>query len=627
MNNFAHIDRIAAKVDALIVAKAESPPISRHAATKIQEIFPPSIPAPSGNTRPSDSPSKAKGKTCDYGGGRFELSAQGVYFHGTDKDGNEQPPKWVCSPLAVIAKTRDNASGEWGRLLEWQDSDGVAHRWAMPLELLQGDGLEVRRELVRLGLHIGASKAARDLLATYLQVWPIEQRARCVERLGWHGGVYVTPSEAVGETDEITVFQNSNAIEPALFTAGTLEGWRETVGSMAAGNSRLMFALCVAFAAPLADVVGEDSGGFHLRGASSSGKSTALKLAASIWGNPAKYPRLWRATANGLEGLAALHNDGLLILDELSQIDPREAGEAAYLLANGQGKTRAGKTGAARKSASWRLLFLSAGEETLAAMMGKAGKSANAGQEIRLADIEADAGAGMGAFENIHQSETPAAFALALKDAASAHHGAAGMEWLRCIVQDRADIAGMASGALAQFVQTVCPPQVSGQVQRVARRFALVAFAGELASHYGITGWQQGQATAAAKTCFTAWLEGFGGGGNKEGRALLEQVRAFIELHGASRFEELGATHAQRVPNRAGFMRTNEAGQREYLVLPEVFKRELCKGFALSAACKELQGAGWLLTKEATRYTQKPRLPEIGATRVYVLGAGVLEGE
>ncbi|WP_457589305.1 DUF927 domain-containing protein, partial [Legionella pneumophila] len=49
--------------------------------------------------------------------------------------------------------------------------------------------------------------------------------------------------------------------------------------------------------------------------------------------------RLWRSTTNGLEGLAALHNDGLLILDELSQMDPREAGEAAYLLANGQGKT------------------------------------------------------------------------------------------------------------------------------------------------------------------------------------------------------------------------------------------------------------------------------------------------
>ena len=104
---------------------------------------------------------------------------------------------------------------------------------------------------------------------------------------------------------------------------------------LAQGNSRLVFALSVAFAGPLANVAGEDSGGFHIRGGTSIGKSTALKVAASVWGDPVAYPRLWRATANGLEGLAALHNDGLLILDELSQIDPKEAGEAAYLLANG----------------------------------------------------------------------------------------------------------------------------------------------------------------------------------------------------------------------------------------------------------------------------------------------------
>jgi uncharacterized protein (DUF927 family) len=43
----------------------------------------------------------------------------------------------------------------------------------------------------------------------------------------------------------------------------------------------------------------------------------------------------------------------LLILDELSQMDAREAGEAAYLLANGRGKARASRMGTARQSASW----------------------------------------------------------------------------------------------------------------------------------------------------------------------------------------------------------------------------------------------------------------------------------
>jgi len=90
----------------------------------------------------------------DYGGGRFEVSPRGVFFIGTDKDGNELSPRWICSPISVVAMTRDAKSGEWGRLLEWRDDDKVRHQWAMPLELLQGDGSDVRRELARLGLSI-----------------------------------------------------------------------------------------------------------------------------------------------------------------------------------------------------------------------------------------------------------------------------------------------------------------------------------------------------------------------------------------------------------------------------------------------------------------------------------------
>lgn len=577
------------------------------------------------------------GERCPYGGGEFEVSPAGVTFIGIDKDGERLPALWICSPLRVRAKTRDAKSGEWGRLLEWGDDDLVRHQWAMPLELLQGDGADVRRELARLGLAISPGKKARDLLASFLQVWPVEDRARCVERLGWHSGVFVTPAESIGQHEEIVVFQNAHAIEPAFSVAGTPEEWRDTVGRLAAGNSRLVFALSVAFAGALADVVGEDSGGFHLRGASSSGKTTALKVAASVWGNPSAYPRLWRATANGLEGLAALHNDGLLILDELSQIDPKEAGEAAYLLANGQGKARASRTGTARQSARWRLLFLSAGEESLTALMARGGRKANAGQEIRLADIEADAGVGMGAFEALHEQPTAAALALALKDAATKNHGAIGSAWLRCVVTDRPRLVDFIADGIKRFVADVAPKDAAGQVLRVARRFGLVAMAGELASGcdlvgpgYGLTGWAEGEATTAARKCFAAWLEGFGGTGNREERAMLAQVRAFFEAHGASRFARLDDTFPdvdQRIVNRAGFVRNIPTGEREFLVLPEVFRREVCAGFDTKAATRALVEAGWIEPGGDGRTTQKPRIPGIGPTRCYVFTGRMWEGE
>ena len=65
-----------------------------------------------------------------------------------------------------------------------------------------------------------------------------------------------------------------------------------------------------------------ESGGFHYRGDSSGGKTTALKLAASVYGGTS-YLQRWRSTDNALEATAAQHSDCLLILDELAQTDPK----------------------------------------------------------------------------------------------------------------------------------------------------------------------------------------------------------------------------------------------------------------------------------------------------------------
>ncbi len=497
---------------------------------------------------------------CDYTGGRFRLTNEGLTYIGIDRDGTPLPPRWICAPLHIVAKTRDAQSGEWGRLLEWQDDDGITHQWAMPLALLQGDASDVRRELARLGLSISPHRTARDLLASYLQVFPVDARARCVDKLGWHGDVFVTASQCIGQSTEKIVFQNTNAIEPAMSIKGSVDKWRDSIGRLASGNSRLVFAISVALAPVLAKIVGEDSGGFHFRGASSSGKSTALSLAASVWGNPQSYCRLWRSTTNGLEGLAALHNDGLLILDELSQMDPREAGEAAYLLANGQGKTRASRTGTVRQSSRWSLFFLSAGEESLTALMAKSGQRINAGQEIRLADIEADAGCQMGIFETIHDQLSPASMALSLKKYSSGYHGAIGRAWLNQVVANRQTISRFITDTIQSFVDIVIQPDATGQIIRVARRFALVAAAGELASQFGLTGWKKGESFHAAKTCFIAWQDAFGVDGHREDRAIMAQVRAFFESHGASRFDNVNSPNNDKILNRAGFYHTDGEG-------------------------------------------------------------------
>ena len=493
--------------------------------------------------------------------------------------------------------------------------------------MLQGDSADVRRELARLGLSISPSKMARDLLASYLQVVPIEARARCVDKLGWHGDIFVTASESIGCSTERVVFQNKNFIEPAQSVAGTMEEWGDTIGQLSSGNSRLIFAISTAFAPTLAKLVGEDSGGFHFRGASSSGKTTALKVAASVWGKPDGYCRLWRSTTNGLEGLAALHNDGLLILDELSQMDPKDLGEAAYLLANGQGKIRASRHGTVKPSSRWSLFFLSAGEESLSALMARSGQRTNAGQEIRLADIEADAGMEMGLFENIHNQLSPATMALSLKDYASRYHGAVGMAWLRKVVENHRSLANELPAYLQNFVEYSRLWSNSGQTARVARRFGLVAIAGELATEYGLTGWKKGEAIQAVQICFKNWVDNFGVYGNREERAMLSQVRAFFESHGTSRFDSINTPNSERIQNRAGFYRTDAQGFRLYMVLAEVFKNEVCQGFDPKTVAKVLLNEGWIFPANDGSLSQKPRIKGVGTPRVYVFTDKIWGGE
>ncbi len=154
---------------------------------------------------------------------------------------------------------------------------------------------------------------------------------------------------------------------PIFHSTGTLETWQARIAARCVGNSRLIFSLGAAFAGPLLGICHEENGGFHLRGASSTGKTTSLYVAASLFGGK-DYIQRWRATANGLEATAKMYNDLLLPLDEMGEINPKDAGEVAYMLGNGTGKARAraDKSGGARDKAKFRCLFLSTGEISLA---------------------------------------------------------------------------------------------------------------------------------------------------------------------------------------------------------------------------------------------------------------------
>ena len=600
---------------------------------------------------------RGKGATSpDDGAARddpFTVDGDGVWYHGRDREGNPTRPLWLCSPLHVEALTRNQDDEDWGTLLVFFDRSGKRKQWAMPARMLSGDGGEYRSILLSKGLGIATGPTARNRLTEYIQNRHVEELARCTDRIGWHGTAFVLPHETIGDDAERIVFQSDNQMENTFRSKRDAAAWVERIGTLCVGNSRLVFAVACAFAGPLLRPAGMESGGFHLRGDSSSGKTTALRLAASVYGGPS-YMQRWRTTDNALEAIAAQHCDSLLILDELAQVEGKVAGECAYMLANEQSKARATRGGAARARLSWRLLFLSAGELGLTDHMAEGGKRARTGQEVRMADIPADAGAGLGAFENVHGYGGGAAFSAALSREAGLCHGTVGHAWLQWLARDALSMRDRVRQLQNELTAKWVPAGASGQVSRVAARFALVAAAGELATEAGLTGWTRGESEQGARRCFDAWLAARGGAGNGEVTAMLRQVRRFFENHGEGRFtwwHRATDDHSAKTLQRAGFRRLVDADgkpikmqktgytpgtsnadkaiyddltaidgeqtQVEYFVLPEVFRTEVCQGFDYQSVCRELLSKGCLAPDSGRPFDCRARLPGVGQANCY----------
>jgi putative DNA primase/helicase len=579
-------------------------------------------------------------------------------WHIESKDDGEPVETWLAGPFEILGETRNQESSAWGLYLRWLDADGNAHAWAMARALLAGrDASAWRCVLADGGLRIATTTKARGLLSSYFDGFRTGRRVLCVERTGWHrdGAAFVLPDETIfpattqnevgivgivgmpysrnglSDTDfkkcksvwsvsEQIVLQSQTASNPFL-VAGTLAGWQSTIGEWSRGNSRLMLALCAGFAAPLLFVSGEESGGYNFVGKTSSGKTTALVAAGSAWGKGSSsggYVQSWRATSNGLEGDAALHSDALLCLDELGQATATTASAAAYMLGNGSGKSRMKADGTARAVKSWRVMFLSTGEIGLEDKIAEENKArVKAGQLVRLVDIPADAGAGLGLFESLHGHTSAQAFADAIKSAAAINYGHAARAFIRAFLDNRNHAENMLKTRMRDGLADICHAGADSEVRRVAKRFLLCSIAGELASAWGLLPWENGEALAAVKKCFDAWLEHRGGAGAAEDTAIMEKATLFIEQHGASRFQDIGNPDAVCI-NRAGFRRI-EGNSTIYYVMRQMFK-EMCCGFEPKRAARVLRDKGILLADpDGKNLARQVVLPGLGKQRCFTL--------
>jgi len=578
---------------------------------------------------------------CAAASSQFRVEPDGVYF--IDHDQTKKPLR-LCSPLKLVARTCDRNGHNWGVLTEWSDDRGNRHRWAIPKEAMAGEGGEVEKMLLNRGLDIVPRPRERKLLMEYLSQ-RIARHLFSASKVGWSENSFVFPEYTItrkGADEVIFVGQ----LDSLYRVKGTADEWRENVARMCRGNSRLVFAVSCGFAGPLLKLGNFGSGGFHFVGPTSCGKSTALVVGGSVIGGGDQngFVQQWHATKNGLEAMAVSYNDLTLFLDELSQFDPKEAAEAAYLLGNGAGKGRMSKMIAARSSLSWTLFYFSAGEITLAEHVATAGRKTKGGVEVRLLNIHADAGRGLGIFEEIHGASSSAEFSNLVRSAALRFYGAPIVAFLRHVVENQTVIGEECRKQVRQFVAKHTPNNAASEVGRAAQRFGIVAAAGELATKLGLTSWEDGESEQSAAKCFRAWLHERGSIRSSDDDEGVRTVRDFLMSNGmssrfiptrnvpegAKRAPENMSTREALIREIAGYRNLSTNGKVEsFFILPGVFKKEICSGLNYKAVAAALAARGLLKRNDTERWAYKTRIPALGSDvySVFCVVAGILAQE
>lgn len=144
--------------------------------------------------------------------------------------------------------------------------------------------------------------------------------------------------------------------------------------------------LAASFASPLLAVTGSLPFFVHCWGGTGTGKTVALMLAASVWGDPMKgrFVQTFNATRVGQELTAAFLNQLPMCIDEL-QLTKNGKGQSSfdvYQLAEGVGKTRGKKAGGVERTPTWDCCFLTTGEDPIV------GAAAGGGAVNRVIEIE-----------------------------------------------------------------------------------------------------------------------------------------------------------------------------------------------------------------------------------------------
>ncbi|MGJ5029090.1 DUF927 domain-containing protein [Bradyrhizobium sp. HKCCYLS2038] len=255
---------------------------------------------------------------------------------------------------------------------------------------------EIKAALFAAGLRTEGD--GDSLAAQILKAADPDDEIVVVSRPGWHRvdgmdhPMFVTPGGSALSDDKARL-ELATAARFGSVARGTIEGWKAAVAAAAEvrGCPHFLLGVLCGFAGVVQSLAGLDSCGINLSGLSSSGKTTAQRLAVSPWTSPsigAGLLQSMRSTENAIEVLAQAASGTVLALDELAHADGRAVARLIYAIAGGQGKARLTAGALLKQRYAWSTYAVLSSECSLEEKVRSDGASWIAGMAVRIVDVD-----------------------------------------------------------------------------------------------------------------------------------------------------------------------------------------------------------------------------------------------
>ena len=194
--------------------------------------------------------------------------------------------------------------------------------------------------------------------------------ARSTARLGW-----ITDTEFSPYSDDLT-FDDTTGFSrqfKSIDQVGDFNAWIDMVKQLRRSSPIYKIMIGASIGSAFLEKMDVLPAFVHINtDVSSSGKTVALMVAASVWGNPeaGEYVQSFNSTTVAMERLAEFYNSMPLCLDELQQAKDTKGQThfSVYKLAQGSGRARSTRVGGLAKTPTWANFILTTGESPLVEM-------------------------------------------------------------------------------------------------------------------------------------------------------------------------------------------------------------------------------------------------------------------